>query len=149
MATLAEFKKARYDYEILHEFEAGLELLGTEVKSIRAGRAKLDGAHIVVRGGEAYLLNASIPPWQSANAGAEYDPERKRRLLLNKKELAAIARAEEEKGQTVIPRALYEKGPRIKMRVAIVRGKKKYDKRESLKKREAQRDIARALKQKT
>lgn len=146
MATLAEYKKARFNYEVLEEFEAGLELTGAEVKSVRRHHATLDGARVVVRGGEGFLVGASIPPYQPANTASDYEPGRNRRLLLNKKELTEIARAEDEKGLTVVPLALYEKGRLVKARIAIVRGKKKFDKRESLKKREADRDIARAMK---
>ena len=146
MSNLAEYKKATWNYEILEEFEAGIELSGQEVKSVRNNRATIDGSHVTVRGGEAFLIGASIPPYQPGNAPQGYDAMRNRRLLLNKKELAQLARGEEQKGLTVIPISMYNKGRLIKVRVAVAKGKKKFDKRESLKKRESDRDIARAVK---
>lgn len=146
MANLIEHKRAHFDYELLEQFEAGMQLFGTEVKSLRAHHGKLEGAHVTVRGGEAFLMNAEIPPFQAANAPGDYDAKRNRRLLLNKKELTEIARAEETAGLTIVPLSVYNKGRVIKLRVAIARGKKKGDKRESIKKREALRDIAREVK---
>lgn len=146
MANLIEHKRAHFDYELLEQFEAGLQLFGTEVKSLRAHHGKLEGAHVTIRGGEAFLMNAEIPPFQAANAPGDYESKRNRRLLLNKKELAEIARAEETAGLTIVPLSVYNKGRVIKLRVAIARGKKKGDKRESIKKREALRDIAREVK---
>jgi SsrA-binding protein len=148
MANLIEHKKAHFDYEVLESFEAGVQLFGGEVKSLRAHRGKLEGGHITVRGGEAFLINAEIPPYQPGNeTGGGYDPTRNRRLLLTKKELAELATAEEKAGLTLIPLSMYNKGRVIKLRLAIARGKKKGDKRESIKKREAIRDIAREVKQ--
>ena len=146
MANLIEHKRAHYDFEILEQFEAGLQLFGTEVKSLREHRGKLEGAHITVRGGEAFLMNAEIPPFQAANVGKGYEPTRNRRLLLTQKELKELAKAEEEKGLTLVPLSMYNKGRMIKLRLAIARGKKKGDKREAIKKRESLRDIARAVK---
>src|SRR3989338_8753762 len=96
--TTVQNKRIGFDYTILEEIEAGLELLGFEVKSLRAGRGSLKGARVVARGGEAYLVGASIPAWQIANAPKSYDPERTRRLLLSKKEIAHVSSAEGEKG---------------------------------------------------
>lgn len=146
MANLIEHKKATFDYELLEQFEAGMQLFGTEVKSLRAHHGKLEGAHITVRGGEAFLINSEIPPFQAANTKGEYDPKRNRRLLLTKKELAELARAEEQAGLTIVPISMYNKGRVIKLRLAIARGKKKVDKRESIKKRESIREIARVVK---
>ncbi|TSC68561.1 MAG: SsrA-binding protein [Parcubacteria group bacterium Gr01-1014_56] len=144
--NLIEHKKARLEYEILEEYEAGLELLGYEVKSLRAHHGKLEGAHIVVRNNEAYLVGASIPPYQPANTPKEYDPVRTRRLLLTHKEIAALAGFEGQKGLTVVPLSVYNKGGKLKLRVAVARGRKKYDKRAVLKKRDTERDIRRTLK---
>ena len=144
--ALVENKKARFDYAILEEIEAGLELLGTEVKSLRASRGKLEGARVLVRGGEAYLVGASIPAWQVANAPAHYDPERPRRLLLSKKEIIQVANAEGEKGLTIIPLSVYNKGQVLKLSIAIARGKKKEDKRQLLRERDEKRRIDRTLK---
>src|SRR6266481_767610 len=144
--NLLEHKKARLDYEILEEFEAGLQLLGHEVKSLRARHGKLEGSHIVVRGGEAYVVGMSIPPYQAANTPKDYEPERTRKLLLNKKEMAQLSDAEGQKGLTIVPLAVYNKGSKLKVRIAVARGRKKYDKRDVLKERDTKRDIQRTLK---
>lgn len=144
--NLVEHKKARFDYEILEEYEAGLELLGLEVKSLRAHQAKLEGAHIIVRGGEAYVIGMVISPYQPKNTPPEYDPNRTRKLLLTKKEIADISAAEGQKGLTIVPISVYNKGGKLKMRVAIARGRKKYDKRSVLKERDTKREIDRTLK---
>jgi SsrA-binding protein len=146
MSNLIEHKRAHYDYELLDQFEAGVQLFGTEVKSLRANRGKLEGAHVTVRGGEAFMIGAEIPAFQSGNAPGGYEPSRNRRLLLTKKEIETLARAEEQAGLTIVPLSMYNKGRTIKLRLAIARGKKKGDKRETIKKREALRDIARAVK---
>ena len=146
--SLIENKKVGLDYTILEEIEAGLELLGFEVKSLRAGRGSLKGARVVARGGEAYLVGATIPAWQIANAPKAYDPERSRRLLLSQKEIAHVAIAEGEKGLTIVPLKVYNKGRRLKLSIAIARGKKKEDKRHTIRKREEDRRIERTLKTK-
>ena len=146
MANLIEHKRVHFDYELLDTFEAGIQLFGTEVKSLRAHHGKLEGAHITVRGGEAFLINAEIPAFQASNTGKDYEPSRNRKLLLTKKELEELAKAEEGNGLTIVPISMYNKGRVIKLRLAIARGKKKGDKRETLKKREAMRDIARVVK---
>lgn len=152
--NVIEHKKARLNYEILKEFEAGLELFGHEVKSLRARHGTLEGAHIVVRpsgargGVEAYLVGATIPPYQAANTPPEYDPERTRRLLLTKKELRELAGYEGQKGLTIVPLAVYSKGRHLKLRLAATRGRKKYDKRAVIKEREGKREIERTLKNK-
>lgn len=147
MAHYAENRKARFDYEILEKYEAGIELLGTEVKSVRGGRVSLDGAFIVVRGSEAFLINANIPPYQPKNAPKDYDPLRNRKLLLTKKELAELAGSDGSKGLTITPISVYNKGRKIKIEIALVKGKKKFDKRETLKKREAEREMRRGYKE--
>ncbi|OGG76901.1 SsrA-binding protein [Candidatus Kaiserbacteria bacterium RIFCSPLOWO2_01_FULL_54_24] len=144
--SLVENQRARFDYSILEEMEAGLELLGSEVKSLRAGRGSLKGARVVARGGEAYLVGASIPAWQIANAPKSYDPERTRRLLLSRKEIAHVASAEGEKGLTIVPLRVYNRGTKLKLAIAIARGKKKEDKRQSIRAREEKRRIERTLK---
>ena len=144
--TLVENKTARLRYALLETYAAGLELLGTEVKAVRARLGSLDGARVVVRGGEAFLVGATIPPFQAANAPRGYDPERARRLLLAKKEIAALAAAEAKKGLTVVPIELYSGGRNVKARIAVARGKGKTDRREDLKRRDALREAARALK---
>lgn len=144
--ALIENERVRFDYEILEEMEAGLELSGTEVKSLRGGRGSLKGARVIARGNEAYLVGASVPPWQIANAPKSYDAERPRRLLLGKKEIAHISSAEGQKGLTIVPIRVYNKGRKLKLAIAIVRGKKKHDKRHSIRAREEKRRIERTLK---
>lgn len=146
MTTYITHKKATFDYEILDTYEAGISLLGTEVKSLRHKRGKLEGAHVLIRGGEAFLVGASIPPFQKANTRDDYDSERPRKLLLSQKELAILHTESEKKGLTIIPIQLYNVGRKIKLEIAIVRGKKQFDKRESIKKRDTDRDLKRELK---
>lgn len=144
--ALVRNKKVGLDYEILDTFEAGLVLHGFEVKAIKMGRGSLEGAYVIIRGGEAFLVRATIPPYQPGNTPKSYDPERARRLLLNKKELHTLLGAEQGRGLTIVPISLYSKGTKIKAEIAIVRGKKKYDKRETIKKRDVEREIRRTLK---
>jgi SsrA-binding protein len=146
MADVLTHKKARLEYEILEEFEAGLELLGFEVKALRAHQGKLEGAHVVIRGGEAYVVGMSIPPYQPANTPIEYDAARVRKLLVTKKELGQLAGYEGQKGLTIVPISVYNKGTKLKVRIAVARGKKARDKREDLKKKSVKRDIERTLK---
>jgi SsrA-binding protein len=146
MANYAENKKVHFDYEVMEEFEAGIELLGFEVKSIRVGRAVLSGSHVIVRGGEAYIIGMQIPPYQAGNTLDTYDPLQTRKLLLTKREIGTLEKAEGTKGLTIVPISLYNKKRKIKVRIAIVRGKKKFDKRETIKKRDTDRDLRRELK---
>jgi len=140
---LIENKKARFDYEILEKYDAGLELLGTEVKSIRSKRGSLDGAHITVRGNEAYIIGMFIPPIQEKNAPKDFDPYRNRRLLMTKSEIMALGGHESKKGLTIIPLSLYNSKRLIKLSIALAKGKKAPDKRESIKKREVDRTTRR------
>ena len=144
--TYVTHRRARFDYEILDTFEAGLVLLGTEVKSIRKGRATLEGGHVVIRGGEALLVGVTIPPFQVPNAPRGYDPERPRKLLLHPKELAVLERQTEKAGLTAVPLKLYNSGRNIKLEVALARGKKKTDKRQTIQNRDNKREIERTLK---
>jgi len=144
--TLVEYKKAFLKFAPVETFSAGLELLGSEVKALRSKLGSLDGARVVVRGGEAYIIGMTIPPYQAANTAKTYDPERARRLLLTKKELNHLATEEAKKGLTIIPLEVYTAGRLVKARIAIVRGKGKADRREDLKKRDASRETARVLK---
>jgi SsrA-binding protein len=146
MKAYIQNRKATFDYELLESFEAGLVLFGHEVKSIRSGKGKLEGAHVLIRGGEAFLVGASISPFQVPNTPKQYDPERPRKLLLNKKELLHLERQTETVGLTAIPIKLYNAGRNIKLAFAVARGKKKFDKRETLKARDSKRDIERTLK---
>jgi SsrA-binding protein len=143
MSALITHKRAYFDYDILDTFEAGISLLGTEVKSLRGGQGKLDGAYVVIRGGEALLVGASIPAFQKKNVAPSYDPERPRTLLLTQKEIAELEQKSEKQGLTIVPIKLYNKGRILKLEIGIARGKKKQDKRESIKKRDTNRDIER------
>lgn len=146
MATLVEYKKALMKYAPQETFAAGIELVGTEVKALRAKLGSLDGSRVVVRGGEAYVSGMTIPAYQAANAPKDYDAERTRRLLLTKSEIAQLADAESRKGLTIVPLEVYTNRRNVKVRIAIVRGKGKSDRREDLKKRDASRETARLLK---
>ncbi len=144
---LIQNKKVRLNFSLVETVSAGIELFGNEVKSLRAKMGSLQGARVVVRGGEAYLIGMTIPPFQVANAPKDYDPERPRRLLLKKAEIAQLLDAEETKGLTSVPFEVYN-NKYIKVRIAIARGKKKVDKREDLKKKQDARETARVLKRK-
>ena len=146
MASYAENRKARFNYEILGKYEAGIEFLGVEVKSVRGGQMSLEGAFVIVRGGEAYLINSNIPPYQVKNAPKDYDPLRNRKLLLTKKELSELAGSEKNKSLTIVPISVYNKSRKIKVEIALVKGKKKFDKRETIKKRDTDREIRREIK---
>ena len=145
MKVLANNKKAMFDYEILEKFEAGIVLNGQEVKSIRSGNISLKGSYVVIRGEEPYLIGANIPPYQPKNISPEYDPERTRKLLLNKKEINYLIGKTQERGLTLIPLKVYTKYARIKLEFGVGKGKKKVDKREVIKKRDINRDIKREL----
>lgn len=146
MAHYAQNRKVHFDYEILEKYESGIELLGTEVKSVRGGRMSLEGAFVIIRGGEAFIINANIPPYQPSNTPKDYDPLRNRKLLLTKKEIAELGGNEKNKALTIVPISVYNKGRKIKVEIALVKGKKKYDKRETTKKRETDREIRREYK---
>ena len=145
MTAISNNSKAHFDYEILGKFNAGIELMGTEVKSVRAGKVSLRGAFVVVRGAEAYLIGANIPAFQPKNAPLEYDATRERKLLLSKKELAELEKAEGTKGLTIVPLSVYNKGRFLKVDIAIARGKKIRDKRQAIKKRDVERDLGRKI----
>lgn len=144
--VLLQNKKVGLRFAILETYSAGIELLGTEVKALRNKLGSLEGSRIVVRGGEAYLVGATIPPYQPVNTGDAYDPERPRKLLLSKKEIADLLDAESKKGLTVVPIEMYNNKRFLKLRLAIVRGKGKEDKREDIKKRDALREAEREAK---
>lgn len=146
MASLLRNKKIHLNFEILETFDAGMELFGYEVKALRQKLGSLDGSHVTVRGGEAYLLGATIPAYQPANTPDNYDPMRNRRLLLTKKQIGSLAGSEGQKGLTIVPISVYNKGRKLKLELAVVRGKKQHDKRETLKKKDVKRKIERTLK---
>lgn len=138
--------KVGFDYAILEEIEAGLELLGLEVKSLRAGQGSLKGARVIARGGEAFLVGATIPAWQVLNTPKSYDPMRPRKLLLSKKQIGQVLGAESQDGLTIVPISVYNKGRHLKLSIGIARGKKKVDKRQDIKKRDDERRMRRSLK---
>ena len=146
MARLVNNKKVKFDFELIDTYEAGMELFGYEVKSLRNKRGSLDGAHVTVRGGEVFLVGATIPPYQPANTPKEYDQERTRKLLMTKKEIEKLEDVESQKGLTIVPISIYNKSRKLKLQIAVARGKKKLDKREAIKKRESKIAIGRMLK---
>lgn len=144
--TLVHNKLATRDYEVLEKLEAGIELFGGEVKSLRAKQGSLRGAYVTLDSKGAKLVKAFIPPFQPGNTPAGYDPERERRLLFTKKELRGLSQKLESAGLTLIPISLYNKRGLIKVEVALARGLKKFDKRENIKKKDQERDIQREVK---
>lgn len=144
--ALIVYKKAGLKYAVIESFSAGLELTGAEAKAVRSSLGSLDGSRVIIRGGEAFIVGLTIPPYQQANTPESYDPERPRRLLLKKSEITHLAEEEAKRGLTIVPLELYNAGRFLKARIAIVRGKGKSDKREDLKKKDAQREMDRALK---
>ena len=144
--ALIENKKAHFNYEIMERYEAGIELLGIEVKAIRAKHGSLEGSHVTVRGGEAYLIGMTINPYQPNNTPKGYEATKNRRLLLTKKEIAELAAQELKRGLTIVPISVYNKKRKLKVEIAVVVKKKTHDKRETLKKRESERDIMREIK---
>lgn len=139
-------KRAYFDYEILDTYEAGVGLFGFEVKSAKAGRANLVGSFAVIKGSEAFLLNASISAYQPKNAPQDYNPERTRKLLLHKTEIKELIGKTQEKGLTLVALKLYNKRGKVKVLLGLARHKKTQDKRELIKKREAKREIERVMK---
>ena len=138
--------KARFDYEILETLEAGIVLAGYEVKGIRSGKGSIKGSYVKILGGEAYIVGAQIAPYQPGNVPADYDPQRTRKLLLKKSELKYLIGKAEERGLTLVPLKIFDAHGLLKLSIGIARGKKKYDKRETIKSRENKRTISRALK---
>ena len=144
--TIALNKKARFEYQLHERFEAGLALTGWEVKSLRAGKVQLTDTYVLLKNGEAFLLGSNITPMNSASTHVVADPQRTRKLLLHKKEIARLIGATQQKGQTCIPLAIYWKGNRVKCEIALATGKKDHDKRASIKDREWNRDKQRLMK---
>jgi len=145
MKIYSENKKAGFDYEILERYEAGVVLFGQEVKSIRTGHINLSGTFVTVRNGEPFLVGVKIPPYQPNNAGAGYDEDRQRKLLLNKKEIDYLAGRSKEKGFSLVPLKVYDNSGRIKLEFGLAKGKRKYDKKEKIKKRDVDREVNREL----
>ena len=146
MRNLAENKKAYYNYHILEKFEAGISLIGQEVKSIKTRGVNLAGSYLIEKNGEIFWIGATIPPYQPKNVPSDYNPERSRKLLLKKSEIKYLIGKQKQKGLTLIPLKLYTKNGKIKIEFGIAKGLKKFDKRELIKKRETEREIKRELK---
>lgn len=144
--TIVVNKRASHDYQLEDRFEAGLELHGWEVKSLRAGKAQLVDSYVLVKDGEAWLLGAHIPPLPSASSHVTADPTRTRKLLLHKKEISRIFSATQQKGYACVATAMYWKGPRVKVEIALARGKKQFDKRRAEKDRDWSREKQRLFK---
>jgi len=142
---IASNKKAHHDYFVLQKYEAGIALTGTEVKSLRDGKANLKDSYVIVKGGEAWLLGTHISPYTHGNL-MNHDPERTRKLLLHRAEIGRMEEEIVQKGLTIVPLRLYFKGGKVKIEIAVVRGKKLYDKRETEKRKEADRESAAAIK---
>ena len=148
MAEIARNKRAYFDYEILEKFEAGVELLGIEVKSVKGGRINLASAYAVIKSNQVLLIGADIPPYQPNNTPSDYDSQRTRKLLLTAAEIKTLVGKTKESHLTILPLKAYTKGRLVKIELGLGRHKKKYDKRESIKKRESEREIKRSLKSK-
>ncbi|MEY4731463.1 MAG: hypothetical protein RL681_409 [Candidatus Parcubacteria bacterium] len=143
MKPLSENRRATFDYEILEHYEAGIELFGHEVKSVKAGHGNLAGAYAIIRGGEAFLINCQIPPYQQNNVPDDYDPSRTRRLLLHKEEIKSLSGQLKEKGMSLVALSFVTKKNLVKVELGLGRSRKKSDKRELLKKRAHEREIER------
>jgi SsrA-binding protein len=145
MKVYSENKKAGFDYEVLEKFEAGLVLFGQEVKSIKTGHINLAGSYVTINKEEPFLTGVKIPPYQPNNAGADYNEERPKKILLNKKEIDYLIGKTKIKGFSLIPLKIYENNGRIKLEFGLTKGKKKYDKKEKIKARDIDREANREL----
>ena len=143
---LADNRKAHHDYHILHTYEAGIVLLGTEVKSIREGHVNLRDSFARVEGAEVFIYNIHVSPY-SHRGYADHEPTRRRKLLLHKSEIRKLIGKTVERGMTLVPVRMYLKNGRVKVVVGVAKGKKLYDKRETIRRREAERETRRAIKQ--
>lgn len=139
-------RKAFHEYEIVERIEAGMSLVGSEVKSMRIGKIQMADSYATIIDGEVFLINLHISQYKMATVD-NHDPTRKRRLLLNKREIKRLWKATNEKGYTIVPLKIYFKGPYAKVELGVARGKKQYDKRQSIAKREADRDMARKIRE--
>jgi SsrA-binding protein len=144
MSDVATNRQARFRYHLLETWEAGLVLTGTEVKSLRGGKAQLKDGYAVVRDGEVWLLNVHIPPYPPATRD-NHEPERERKLLMKRREIERLTPKTREKGLTLVPTRLYFKGPHAKVEIALAKGKDVGDKRQTIKEREQKREMERAL----
>jgi SsrA-binding protein len=149
MRIFAENKKAYFKYKILEKIEAGISLIGQEVKSIKLGRINLTGSYVVVKNEEIYLIGCNVPAYQPKNAPKDYNSERSRKLLLKKSEIKQLIGKTQQKGLTLIPLKVYAKKGIIKIEFGIAKILKKVDKREKIKKKDSERTIQRALREKS
>ncbi len=147
ISVVCQNKKAYHDYFIEETIEAGIMLTGTEVKSLRLGKANLKDSYARIKGEEAFLINTHISPYARADSFRQQDPERTRKLLLHKKEILRLIGKTREKGYTLIPTKIYFKGGKAKVELGLAKGKTTYDKRETLKKKEAAREVQKEFKQ--
>lgn len=145
--VIATNKRAYFEYEILEKFEAGIVLTGQEVKSIKTGHISLAGSYVTMKDNEAWLINAHVPPYKMAGLLPSYEPTRSRKLLLRKRELFSLMGKIKQKGLTLVPLRVYTKKGKIKLEFGLARGKRKYEKRELIKKREIKKKIAELMKQ--
>ncbi|MGK7915054.1 MAG: SsrA-binding protein SmpB [Prochloraceae cyanobacterium] len=143
---ISDNRQARYLYDILETYEAGVQLKGTEVKSIRAGKVNLRDGYALIRNGEAWLLNVHISGYQASGEYFNHDPRRTRKLLLHRREINKLIGQVEQKGLTLVPLKMYLKGSWVKLSLGLGKGKKLHDKRETLKRRQDEREMARAMK---
>ena len=148
MRDLASNRHAYFDYEVLETYEAGIELFGFEVKSVKNGHINLTGSYAVMRNEQCWLLNATISPHQPKNAPASYEPDRTRRMLLHKSEIKELIGKTAQKGLTIVPLKVYNKNGRIKILIGLCRHKKKRDKRETIKERDTDREVRRTMSEK-
>ncbi len=144
--VVSDNRQARFQYEVLESFEAGIALVGTEVKSIRQGKVNLRDGYALIRNGEVWLSNVHVSPHESASQVFNHDPRRNRKLLLHSDEIRRLIGKVEQKGLTLIPLKMYLKRGRVKVALGLCRGKKLHDKREDLKRKQEKREISRALK---
>ena len=144
--TVSDNRQARYLYEILETYEAGIQLTGTEVKSIREGKANLQDGYALIRNGEAWLLNVHISPYTASGQYFNHEPRRTRKLLLHRQEIRKLIGKVEQQGLTLVPLRMYLKRGLVKVSIALGKGKKLHDKREDLKRRQDKREIERAMK---
>ncbi len=147
MPVLIKNKKAFYNYHILDKMEGGLVLIGQEVKALKEGKGSLFGSFVSIKNGEVYLVNCNITPYQPKNLPKGYNSQRDRKVLLKKEEIKSLIGKTKEKGVTLIPLSVYTKKNFIKLEFAVAKGKKKYDKREAIKKRDIDRNLKRKIKE--
>jgi len=147
MTLLQKNKKASFNYEILEKYTGGLSLFGFEVKAVKQNvGGSISEAYVKIKGDEVFLVGAHIPPYQPKNTPIEYDPYRERKILLSRKEIEELKKKVKESNLTIVPISLYNKGRYVKIDIALARGKKTVDKRQSIKKRDMERDLGRRLK---